>query len=432
MAEETKKIIVVNDVTEKGNIKVKESQRARSVKEREEEIENGVEKLYHSEEFNHLDKPPVARRGTAFLLIILAIIFGLISGAVGSLFILTRESIKIPFAKEVDLTKFFPTREVTLVTEKKVTVTTDLRFARLAKDLAPKVVKVFAAKPTSEEGRLRFLEQIYAPWQIKSSAVIITNDGWLLSSAEFEAEKEYVILTEENEIFPVKKIIQDPLTKISFLKIAGKDLAVVKFALLEEITHGQQVVIYDKFFNLHFTEVSRPGYRNIEQIEDLIRSTDKFAEFLRLDAETLISDFPCAPIFGLNGAVIGLISKDKVIPAWQFKNLIVQILKDQKIVRNYLGIDYLRIEEAPGLTSPLFKDLTNGAIVYGAPTKNSPAEKAGIQNADVIVKVDGRALNAGRNLTYLVQEKASGEELELTILRTGEEINTKLIIGELK
>ncbi len=429
MDKEAKKVTVVDDIAEKGNIKVKESKRARLDKGREEEVEDGVEKLYHNKEFDHLNKPAMARRGQVGLVIFLAIIFGLFSGIAGSIFILTRETIKIPFLEEIDLTRFFPTREITLMTEKKVTVTTDLRLSWLTKELAPRMVRIFKAKSVPEGERLPFLEQIYAPWQTKSLALIITSDGWLISGADFDEEEEYVILTDENKVFPVEEIIQDSLTKINFLKISAEDLAVVKFASIDGLTQGRQVIILDKFKKLHFTEISQPGARNIYKTDDLVRSTDRFSEFLRLDVETPVAIFPDVPIFGLDGSVIGIVSQGKIIPVWQFKSLITQVLRDKKITRSYLGIDYLRIEEAPGLVSPLFKDLTNGAIVYGPPVANSPAERGGIKNADIIVKADGLSLSANQNLTCLVQNKAVGEEIELTILRAGEEMNIVFEVG---
>ena len=432
MAQERKKITVVNGIDEKGEIKVEESERLETDEEHEKIVEDGVKKLYQSEQLVRLDKPNMCRTNK-FGLIILAIIFGLLAGAAASFFIVTQETIKIPFYKEINLRKYFPTKEVTLVTEKKVTVTQDLRLATLVKDFNGKVVKIFVAKSLPKEGQLPFLEQIYAPWQIKSLGTIITNDGWSVSSGDFNPPtggEKYVAVSEDNKIFPVQTIIQDPLTKIYFLKFSAENLPVIKFASLDETTPGLMVIILDKLNNLHLTSVSQPQAVSISKTDDLIHSADRYDESLKLDPRTSLSAFPNAPIFGLDGALVGLITNEKIVPAWQFKNLINQILKGQQAKRPYLGIDYLNIEEAPGLQSPLFKDLNNGAIVYGNPAKNSPAEKAEIKNADIIVKVDGLPLTAEHNLTYLVQNKNVGDTIELTILRAGEEKNIKIILGE--
>ena len=285
MAQERKKITVVNGIDEKGEIKVEESERLETDEEHEKIVEDGVKKLYQSEQLVRLDKPNMCRTNK-FGLIILAIIFGLLAGAAASFFIVTRETIKIPFYKEINLKKYFPTKEVTLVTEKKVTVTQDLRLATLVKDLNGKMVKIFVAKSLPKEGQLPFLEQIYAPWQIKSLGTIITNDGWAVSSGDFNPEEKYVAISEDNKISPIQTIIQDPITKIYFLKLSAENLPVIKFALLDETTPGLAVIILDKLNNLHLTSVSQPQAVSISKTDDLIHSADQFNNFLKLDMES--------------------------------------------------------------------------------------------------------------------------------------------------
>ncbi|MFA5051166.1 MAG: S1C family serine protease [Patescibacteria group bacterium] len=430
MGKEKQRIVIVDEIDTKESVDVKKSMRDEIKKERQEELKDGVQKFYNDQSFNNFQKPLTAPRGWVLLAVILAIIFGLASGIGGSLFVLTRQTIRIPFLKEISLTKYFPTHEVTLVTEKKVTVTSDARAASLVNDLSLKMVRIFPAKETSSKAKLSFLDQIYAPWQVKSLGLIVTSDGWLASGGDLDEKQKYVAVDAENKIYPVEEILKDSLTGISFIKITAQNLGVVKFALAEEIKAGEQVIVWDKFNKINFTEISNPHFKNINKTEDLVHSTDKFDDYLLLDSQISPSLFPGGVIFGLDGAEVGLISQEKIIPSWQFKNLIDQVLKDKKIKRSYLGIDYLRIEEAPGISSSLFKDLTNGAIVFGSPVVSSPAQKAGINNADIIVKVDGISLNKDQNLTYLIQQKNPGDAVELTVLRAGEEKIIKATVSQ--
>ena len=429
MAEDSpKKVDVVNDLDEKGDIKVKKSRRWVSLKGHRDKVGDEVAKFYNDKEFGHLQRPVGQRKGLVWLIIFLAVIFGLISGTIASFFILTHESVDIPFYKKVDLTKFFPAREISLTTEKNITVMAETRIVNLAQGLASKTLRFFKAKPEQELG---FLEQIYAPWQTTGFGVVIAGDGWLITSSDFEKETDYIAIDQGNKIFQIEDIIQDPVTKISFLKISGKNLPTVNLAEINEVNQGQQAVILDRFKNLHLTEISQPQAKHIYKTEDLVCSTDKFSDYLRLDAETSIGAFPNGLVFGFDGAIIGLISQQKVIPAWQIKGLVAQVSNNQKISRPYLGLDYLPIDKAPGLTSPRFKDLSQGAIVYGPPADNSPAFKAGIKNADVIVKINDLVLDKDQDLTYLIQEKNPGEEIKLTVLRQGEEIDFKITLEEL-
>ena len=415
-----KKIIISDGIEKKEDIKIKKG------KKDEKKIDDGIKNLYQ-QPFDHSEKTRFNQGKFVFWTIILVLIIGFLAGSSGSLFILSRKSIDVPFVGKIDLTKFFPKKTVNLVTEKKVTVTQDLRLASLNQDLKTKIVYVYLKKAIPEQGKMPFLEQIYAPWQIKSLAIIITNNGWLASSIDFDTTQEYVVIDKDNNVFPVQKIIKDTTTGINFLKIniVGQQSAqssLIKFANQDEITAGQQIVIINKFGNLYLTSITSRNFRNITKTEDLVRSTDKFSENLMIKDNSLISHSPGGAMFDFSGSLIGLLSANqKIIPFWQFNGLVKDDLEKGKITHPYLGIDYLRINEAPGLQSALFQNLKQGAIVYGNPTPGSPASQAGIKNADVIVKVDGLSLSPQYNLTNLVQKKLSGDTIELDIIRKGEE-----------
>ena len=432
----TKKIII-DDLNkenrqEREDVEVEKSRRWERRQNYQNNVEEEVENFYQNKEFDRLQKPAVVKP-RLWLTVFISLVCGLIAGGLAVFFIFTNSSVNLPWGKKIDLAKFLPTQETTLVTEKNVTVTNDLRLQKLSQDLFGQTLRIFKAKIIPENGQLSFLEQIYAPWQIIIQGVPVTGDGWLIGGGDLDGQTKYVALDNNNKIFVVEEIIQDPVTGVSFLKVAANEkLKPVGFVLIDEITPGRQILILDKFKNLHLTEVSQPEARDIYKTEDLVYSTDEFSDFLRLDFETSISNVPNSLIFGLDGKLIGLIVRERVIPAWYFAGKIDRILQDKKVSRVYLGIDYLRLEQAPGLTSPLFKDLANGAIVYGSPEENSPAAQAGVKNADVIIKVDDVVLNQDQNLTYLIQQKNPGEKVVLTILRDKEESTLEIELEEMK
>jgi len=430
MIKEPKKIDITDDLNEE-DVTIKKSKRLSSKKENHHRVEEEVAEFYNNTKYDHLQKPVPQKRGLVWLIIIWSVVFGLIAGTVSSLFILTHETITVPFKQDpIDLTRFFPTRELKTITEKNITVLAETRISEVVEDLNSKTARIFKAKQGEDLG---FLDQIYADWQTIGNSVFISNDGWLITGAIFEPETDYVVVNRENKIWPIKKIITDSLTKVNFCKIEGDGFSKAEFGERDEVTQGQQVFILDKLRNFHLTEINQFQAKNIYKTEDLVCSTDYFSHTLRLDFETSIAAFPQGLIFGLNEKVIGIILQEKVIPSWQIKPLIDQVLSGQEnIVRPFLGVDYLRLEQAPGLTSPRFKELTKGAIVYGPPNENSPALKAGIKNADVIIKIDDIVLDQDQDLTYLVQSKAPGDEIEITVLRDEQEKVFNVVLGELK
>jgi len=430
MPEEKQKIKITDQSKEeqveikKGRDKVLESQIADDVKE-----------LYKNS-FHHLDRPLPKSFSLLAWVVIISVVLGVLAGIGGGLFLLTRDQVTIPLVGQIDLTRFFPEREVKMITEKKVTVSQDLRLASLAEDLAGRVVHIYQAKEVPEQGRLSFLEQIYAPWQRKSLAVILTSDGWLVTSSPLEEAINYAVVDEENNVYPVVKIIADHQAGVNFMQIkidqttyAEEQPSVAKFVSPQDISPGQQAVAWDRFNDLHLTSVAQLRRTEINTTEDLMRSTDYYQEQIILDSETSLTRFPHGAVFNLDGALIGLISGNRIIPSWEFQHSLIPISQEEEIVRPYLGIDYFRIERSPGLISPLFRELKQGAIVYGDPAEDSPAYRAGIRNADVIIKVDGLNLNQERDFTQLVQEKTPGDMVELTVLREGEEIIFNVELG---
>ncbi len=189
-------------------------------------------------------------------------------------------------------------------------------------------------------------------------------------------------------------------------------------------------MIFDKFRNLYSVKISNPTATTVYETGDLVRSADNFSDYLHLDKETSILSFPNGLLFNPEGYLLGLVSNDKIISAWHLPNCLNYISEKGKMTRLHLGIDYIEVEEASGLLNPYFKDLTYGVIIYGAPLSGSPADKAGLKNADVIIKVDGLILGSEQNLTYLVQEKFPGDQINLTVFRQEKEIEFNIILEE--
>ncbi len=421
----SKKINVDNDSNENDQVEVKKSPRFSSREKRKGNVEEQIADFYKSSGSDHLQKP-IRPKGLLFLVIIWAIVFGLIAGTGATLLLLSRESLELPFIGEIELNNNFSTREIVSVTEKNVTVLAEARREELIQEIESKTGAIFEVKNSQELG---FLDQIYAPWQRKGVGVFINSLGWVMTSATLEPDKEYLFLDQERNLHPFTKIVVDSVTGISFCQFSGQDFPEISLALKEEVRAGQEVVIWDKLENKHFSKVNSPAKRNVFQTQDLINSTDYFSDYLALDRSASLAGFPQGLVFGLDKKIIGVIMKERVIPAWQISPIFKQVLLGQDIERPYLGIDYLRIEQAPGLQSDKFKDLKNGAIVYGSPVENSPALASGLQNADVIIRVDNVFLDEDQDLTYLIQQKIIGDEVELTILREGQEIILRPVLA---
>ncbi|MEK7580106.1 MAG: S1C family serine protease [Patescibacteria group bacterium] len=420
MEKVSKKISIADDLNNGDNLEINKIGRPDTGLKERLKIDKEVKDFYQETIVSPLTSPRKSR-SFGFGRFILRVLLSLIFGALGAIFILTRQSVYLPLVGEINLQKYFPAREVNLTTEKKVTVTQDVRMDELIKTIKPQFVRLFESKESANSKNLTFLDQIYTPNQTKGSAVILTNNGWLLTSNSLDPKNKYAAVNNENKIFPIEKIVQDGSTNLTFLKATADNLSAAKLASRDDLAVGQQILIFDQQNNVYLSEVRQINFRPIKKNDDLIRSTDYFSDFLLASRDLNSDNFEGAVVFGLDGSLVGLVFQNKIIPVWRFQDILPQVLKGEKISRNYLGIDYLRIEEAPGLISERFRGLENGAIVYGDPFKNSPADLAGIKNGDVIIKADGLPLTYNQDLTYLVQNKKFSDPFEVVILRDGKE-----------
>jgi len=96
--------------------------------------------------------------------------------------------------------------------------------------------------------------------------------------------------------------------------------------------------------------------------------------------------------------------------------------------QGWIGI-YLQ-ELTPELKESMdLKESTEGVLVNGV-VESSPAEKAGIEKGDVIISFDGKKTDSIENLTRLVRKTSPGTEVEIQVIRDGDEKDLEITIGE--
>ncbi|MCK7613505.1 Do family serine endopeptidase [Roseibium sediminicola] len=145
------------------------------------------------------------------------------------------------------------------------------------------------------------------------------------------------------------------------------------------------------------------------------------------------------PLFDMDGNVVGIntaiispsggsIGIGFAIPAKTAMNVIEQLREYGETRRGWLGV---RIQEVTDeIADSLAMDEAMGALVAGV-TEDGPAAKAKIEPGDVIIKFDGREVEAMRELPRMVAETAIGKEVEVIVLRKGEEVTISVTLERL-
>lgn len=126
------------------------------------------------------------------------------------------------------------------------------------------------------------------------------------------------------------------------------------------------------------------------------------------------------------------------LPINNAKKTLAELKKYGRVRLPFLGIRYLPITEA--LKSEFNLPVSIGALVLAEPTPpygvkqavvpGSPAHKAGLKEADIILELKNKKISAELSINDVLQECQIGQALPLKILRKGKEKSLKIILGE--
>lgn len=283
------------------------------------------------------------------------------------------------------------------------------------------------------------LSQLYTPSELLGSGVILTSDGWLITSQSVlgSVATERVAVIYRNQQFAIEQVVADQITGLVFLKIATKNLPVIILGDSDENMLGQLAVTINALGEATVPIIEKPDFQPVDQSADFVLSSETYADRLLLAGDLPVS-YLGAPVLNLAGEVTGIISAVDAtgntvtaVPINQFRSVILSLLKNKKLTRPYLGVSYLDLAHAPGLTSAVAAHASQGALVYRSPLRHSPAADAGLQVNDIILSVDGQAVDATNNLTKLIQQNQPGDVISLVVVRGEKQLDLTVTLSTL-
>lgn len=280
------------------------------------------------------------------------------------------------------------------------------------------------------------------------TGVIVTKDGYILTNKHVidGAEKISVMLDNGTtyESGEVELVGVDPSNDIAFLKIKGAtDLPYAELGDSKTLKVGQRVIaIGNALGQLQNTVtegiISGTG-RTITASDSTGYSAERLTDMIQTDA-SINAGNSGGPLVNAAGQVVGIntaISSNAqnigfTIPISSIKGLLKTIINTGEAKRAYLGVYYTTL--TPSITKKYGLDVSTGAYIHSddsvAVIKNSPADKAGLRDGDIIVKVGDTEVGTAGSLATLIGEYATGESVELTINRQGQEVKTTVTLED--
>ncbi|RLJ64974.1 DegQ family serine endoprotease [Sulfurisoma sediminicola] len=266
------------------------------------------------------------------------------------------------------------------------------------------------------------------------SGFVISADGYILTNAHVVdgADEVVVKLTDKRE-FKAKVIGSDKRTDVALIKIEASGLPVARLGDTTRLRVGEWVAAIGSPFGFENTVtagiVSAKG-RSLPQ--------ENYVPFIQTDV-AINPGNSGGPLFNMKGEVIGINSQifsrsggyqgiAFAIPIDVAMDVQAQLKSGGKVSRGRLGVTIQEVSkelaESFGLTKP------GGALVT-AVEKGSPAEKAGIETGDVILKFEGKVVNSSGDLPRMVGSTKPGTRSTVQVWRKGATRDITISVGEM-
>ncbi len=277
-------------------------------------------------------------------------------------------------------------------------------------------------------------------WQ--GSGVIIRSDGLVLTNNHvLEDADNITVVTAKDRQYPAEVVGRDPYTDIALIQIVEGPNAFPAAVLgdSEETEVGEWVLAIGSPFGLagSVSEGIISAKNRTDEDVSLGRDDRFYYKDLIQTSAAINMGNSGGPLINLNGEVIGINNSIQTagphanlgigfaVPSNMAKFVVDSLLEHGRVVRGWLGVrvDTLKNPDPEEWGTPY------GALVLGV-ERNTPAEKAGLEQGDVIVAFDHKTIRSRPQLQNVVSQTQVGKEAALSIVRDKEQMDLNLVIEE--
>lgn len=276
---------------------------------------------------------------------------------------------------------------------------------------------------------------------------IVTADGLILTNKHVVSNTDatYRVYTYDGKEYEAKVKAVDPLNDLAFVKIEAKDLPVIELGDSDNLKVGQRAIAIGnalgQYQNTVTTGIISAIGRVVEAGDSYGSSTETLENVIQTDA-AINSGNSGGPLINVEGQVIGIntavdSSGESIgfaIPINLAKSAIESVVATGKISRPMLGIRYIPVTREIAAQYDL--SVEYGAYIYrgnygqSAIVSGSPAEKAGLKEGDIVIKINDDKIQEGNSLISILSKYRVGDRVTITYLRDSKETQTTANLSE--
>jgi serine protease Do len=265
------------------------------------------------------------------------------------------------------------------------------------------------------------------------SGFIFSSDGLIMTNAHVVdgADEVLVTLTDKRE-FKAKILGLDKRSDVALVKIEATGLPAIKVGDVGRLRVGEWVMAIGSPFGLENTVTA--GIVSAKQ-----RDTGDYLPFIQTDV-AINPGNSGGPLINMRGEVVGINSQiysrsggfmgiSFAIPMDEAVRVVEQLRTQGRVSRGRIGVQIGQVSKELGESMGLGK--AQGALVTGVEA-GAPAEKAGVEAGDIILKFDGKPIEKSGDLPRIVGAIKPGTRSTLTVFRRGSMKELTVTVAEIE
>ncbi len=332
-------------------------------------------------------------------------------------------------------------------------------FTELARENSPAVVNI-SSHHDAKQGKLRIPHQFKLPdlpedsplndlfkrffdqlpnvptpeSQSLGSGFIISKDGYILTNHHVVDGADTVeVRLSDRRVFDAKVIGSDKASDVALIKIDASDLPTVRIGKSSELEVGEWVLAIGSPFGFDHSVTA-----GIVSAKGRSLPSENYVPFIQTDV-AINPGNSGGPLFNMDGEVVGINSQiysrtggfmglSFAIPIELAMNVANQLRNTGHVARGYLGVLIQDVDrnlaESFGLKRP------EGALVTEVMPR-TPAEAAGLQPGDIIVRFNGKHIDRSSELPPMVGASPIDQDADLEVIREGKHVTLKVRVAQL-
>lgn len=318
-----------------------------------------------------------------------------------------------------------------------VELTSEKNIARVVKEVSPSVVSI-VANVNEDNASSRFGA---------GTGIIVSKNGYVMTNKHVvSGATDVTVTTTSGDVYEGVEVVgEDPLNDVAFLKIAKvNNLKPAEIGNSGTLRIGQSVItIGNSLGQYHDTVTSGivSGLGRPVMAQGGGGATESLNDLIQTDA-AINPGNSGGPLVNLSGQVVGINTAVAdangigfAIPIDATKGILQSVLETGEVKKAYIGVRYIDI--TPAIANSRDLPVKKGALVSSgsdsdgeAVVEDSPADKAGIKDGDIIIKINDTTVGESGNVSSLVSQFVPGTEIEVTYIRDTKERTANLTLGE--